>query len=116
MLLNLIHTPAELMARAVRDHLADCLVTLPALAAEGNPPSLHFFVGNLTSIRKEIFPALEGAYERWLATGETAPLAAIAEQGRVHWEHVARSMMDLHREAGAESARLIPELVDKSFL
>jgi hypothetical protein len=100
----------------VRDHLADCLVTLPALAADGNPPSLHFFLGNLTSMRKEIFPGLEQAYAKWLATGETASLSAIAARGRNHWMGVARSMMDLHQEAGAESGRFIRELVDKSFL
>ena len=33
MLLDLAETPAELMARAVRDHLADCLVTLPRIGA-----------------------------------------------------------------------------------
>jgi hypothetical protein len=116
MLLDLAHTPAEVMARAVRDHLADCLVTLPALAAEGSPPSMHFFIGNLTSMRKEIFPSLELAYAEWLATGDTGPLTAIAEAGCIHWMGVARSMMDLHRELGARSAQRMREAVDESYL
>jgi hypothetical protein len=116
MLLDLAHTPAEVMARAVRDHLADCLVTLPALAAEGNPASLHFFLGNLTSMRQQIFPGLERAYEAWLATGDAESLATVAEAGGVHWMGVARSMMDLHRQAGTQSVQRIGEVVAESFL
>lgn len=116
MLNDLVRTPAELMARAVRDHLADCLVTLPALAEEGNPASLHFFLGNLTNMRKEIFPGLERAYEDWLASDDTEPLVTIAEAGGVHWEQVALGMMNLHREGGSGSAQGIRELVEGSFL
>jgi hypothetical protein len=61
MLLDLSQTPAEIMARAVRDHLADCLVTLPALAEATDPALLHFYVGNLTAMRKEVFPGLLAA-------------------------------------------------------
>jgi len=116
MLIDLVRTPAELMARAVRDHMADCLVTLPALAEEGNPASLHFFLGNLTNMRKEIFPGLERAYADWLASDDTEPLAAIAETGRVHWERVAFGMMGLHREGGSGMADRIRKLVEASFL
>lgn len=116
MLMDLVHTPAELMARAVRDHLADCLTTLPALAAEGDAASLHFFLGNLTNMRKQIFPGLELAYEEWLANDDTEPLTAIAEAGWSHWERVARAMMDLHDETGTAADKGIRALVDASFL
>ncbi len=116
MLLDLVHTPTELMARAVRDHLADCLITLPALATAGNQASLHFLLGNLTSMRKEIFPGLELAYAKWLASGDTEPLAAIAEAGRDHWYRVARSMLALHRQSGAEVAVRMRELVAENYL
>lgn len=116
MLMDLIHTPAELMARAVRDHLADCLVTLPALTAEGAAPSIHFFFGNLTSMRKEIFPGLDRAYLRWLATSDAEPLAAVARAGAAHWERLARGMMDVHRDAGPGTAQHISELVNGSRL
>jgi len=116
MLLDLVQTPAELMARAVRDHLADCLVTLPVLVAGGAEESVHFFLGNLTNMRKEIFPGLERAYREWLETGDTEPLAAIAAAGRDHWERVARAMMDLHREAGDQAPKRLQGLVNESFL
>ena len=116
MLMDLVHTPAELMVRAVRDHLADCLITLPALAAEGDAASLHFFLGNLTNMRKQIFPGLELAYQEWLASDDAAPLTAIAEVGRLHWERVARAMMDLHDGTGTGADKGIRTLVDASFL
>jgi len=116
MLLDLVHTPAEIMARAVRDHLADCLVTLPALAEEGDPASLHFYVGNLANMRKEIFPGLQRAYEEWRRVGDTEPLVAIAGLGRAHWERVAMSMLELHEAYGSESAKPIQRLVVGSYL
>ncbi len=66
MLLDLGKTPAELMARAVRDHLADCMNTLPELVRQGSAASIHFYLGNLNNMRKLIFPGLGGAYQEWL--------------------------------------------------
>ncbi|HIP53491.1 MAG TPA: hypothetical protein EYH03_05720, partial [Chromatiales bacterium] len=40
MVLSLAHTPGELMARAVRDHLADCRMTLPRLVERGQDASI----------------------------------------------------------------------------
>ena len=117
MLLELAHTPAELMARAVRDHLADCLTTLPALAETGDAPSLHFYVGNLSNMRNEIFPGLRRAYSEWSETLDSEPLAAIAELGRSHWERLAHDMMNLYR--GTEDipvAEQIQELVKQRYL
>lgn len=132
MLLDLGQTPAEIMARAVRDHLADCLVTLPALAESADPVSLHFYVGNLSGMRKEVFPGLLDAYRAWLAEtdgapaapgssrGRTAPhtsrFAALAEHGRDHWEGVARAMLDLYRTRGPEAAEPIRALVESHRL
>ena len=112
MLLDLIQTPAEIMARAVRDHLADCLVTLPALAETGDAPSLHFYLGNLSHMRRAIFPAVEAAYDNWLAGEGTADLAAVAARGRDHWDTLARAMLDLHNDLGPAAAGPIRDLVE----
>ena len=104
LLLALVRTPAELMARAVRDHIADCTRTLPMLVESGRDASIHFFAGNLTAMRRDIFPGLQQAYEAWRATGDVAPLAAIAEKGREHWTGVAEELLDLHRCYGPDVA------------
>jgi hypothetical protein len=116
MLIDLIYTPAELMARAVRDHLADCLVTLPALAGQGRDASLHFYIGNLTHMRKDIFPRLQGAYSEWHRTGERERIAAVAEVGRSYWEELARAMLAIHRDNPEEAAERIQLLVGNSHL
>jgi hypothetical protein len=113
MLLDLAGTPAEIMARAVRDHLADCLVTLPALAESGEPASLHFYVGNLTAMRREVFPSLLAAYQDWWEEGgDPRAFSTLAERGGAHWDAVARAMIDLHRDRGPGSARPIATLVE----
>ena len=114
MLMDLIHTPAELMARAVRDHLADCLTTLPELARGGDDASLHFYVGNLTHMRKDLFPGLEQAYDSWRHSGDTNTILAIAARGREHWERLAMSMLEQHAQSGPDAADAIRELVESN--
>ncbi len=114
MLLELVGTPAELMARAVRDHLADCLVTLPALAQRGAPPSIHFYLGNLSPMRREIFPGLEQVYDGWRETGSTELLAKLACDGQTHWVRLAQRLMEV--PAGGAAAGEIGRLVHASYL
>ena len=128
MLLDLSQTPAELMARAVRDHLADCLVTLPALADAADSASIHFYLGNLTGMRKEIFPGLLDAYRAWMGLGgegavgsrpasrDASAFSILAERGRDHWEGLALTLLDLYRRLGVESAGPIRALVESSRL
>ena len=71
MLMDMAHTQSELMARAVRDHLADCISSLPMLAESNRAPLIHFFMGNLSGMRKLLFPALQQAYDFWLDSGST---------------------------------------------
>jgi len=116
MLLDLALTPAELMARAVRDHLADCRRTLPMLAGQGEAASIHFFAGNLNAMRRKLFPALDTAYRAWLDTGELHPLAELAARGAEHFAALAEDMLALHRREGADAARPMAELVESRSL
>ena len=54
---------AEIVARAVRDNLADCLVTLPAILEQDDDASLHFWFANFDGLRRGLFPRLAAAYE-----------------------------------------------------
>ena len=110
MLLDLAGTPAELAARAVRDHLADCLCTLPGLATTGRDSSVHFYRGNLTGFRELLFPAFAEAYGAWLEDGSPAHLERVAKAGEAHWKGMAGEVLDLHGERGAEAAPAIAEL------
>ena len=116
MLLDLNQTPAELMARAVRDHLADCLHTLPLLLEDGREPSLHLFVANLGAMRKQLFPSLVEAYRSWLRDGDPSPLRTLTDRGRGHWHDLARRMLALHARHGEQAAAPIAAEVEAASL
>lgn len=88
---------AELLVRAVRDHLADCLVTLPTLIEREAQGSLHFYMANLSGLRRALFPALGTAYEGWLARRDLRSLARIAATGAEHWTERALKLVDIWR-------------------
>lgn len=113
MLASLPRSRLELMARAVRDHLADALSTLPALLQQEHAASLHFYFGNLSGMRKQIYPALLQAYHHWVECGDLADLQQQVEAGRHHWLQVAGELMQLHegrvRKAWTDMETLIEQ-------
>jgi len=93
---------AELVARAVRDNLADCLVTLPALLAQPDDASLHFWFANFDGMRRELFPRLAAAYEK-VSHGDT-PLREAVAAGSAHWSDAARQLLTMGEAAIAALA------------
>jgi hypothetical protein len=93
MLVGLEDRRAEILARAVRDNLADCLSTLPALLERNARASLHFWFSQLDGMRRELFPALAAAYPEWRDSGSPAALAETVRAGAAHWERVAIDLM-----------------------
>jgi hypothetical protein len=94
MLAGLQDRRVETLARAVRDNLADCLSTLPALLERDAQASLHFWFSHLDGMRREIFPALAAAYAAWRDSGSAAALAETVRSGAAHWERSARSLLE----------------------
>lgn len=111
LLASLPYSQAELMARAVRDHLADCLSTLPGLLTHTpNSPSLHFYFANLRGMRQELFPALQSTYEHWVAQDDPEPLHELVQRGAEHWRGVAEEMVALFRTHGEDCQPHVEEL------
>ncbi len=81
MIAGLVGKRAEIFARAVRDNLADCLVTLPGLLARGGPDALHFWFATFEGLRRELFPALATAYAQGADRGAAVEQAARAGRG-----------------------------------
>jgi len=96
----LLHSRAEIMARAVRDLYADCLSTLPGLVQRGDPAALHFHIANFVGMRRKLFPELAVAYRTWVETGSPAELKRAAESGTRRWRHLAREMLLSHARHG----------------
>jgi hypothetical protein len=88
---------AELLLRAVRDHLADCMVTLPTLLERDAVGSLHFYLANLSGLRRALFPSLPQAYEAWLADHDRSRLADLVARAEAHWLDRARQLVALYR-------------------
>lgn len=99
MLSTLARTQAEIMLRAVRDHLADSITTLPALLKDNKPASIHFYFGNMTAMRKHLAPALIEAYEYWHKTNDLSPLQTLAEQSQSHWQDLAEAVIVLFEKS-----------------
>ena len=102
---------AELVARALRDNLADCLVTLPTLLDRGAARSIHFWFSNFDGIRRELFPRLADTYAAWCEGNQGAFAAAIAA-GREHWLDRCVLALSLHRDRGAGAESPIAGLLD----
>jgi hypothetical protein len=110
------HCRAELMMRAVRDHLSDALSTLPGLLEEAEPASLHFYVANLTSIRKILFPSLLAAYDHWDRTGDLDRLMRLLEAARRHWMRIAQEIIALYDADHGNLQQEITTLVENNTL
>ena len=116
LLLDVAGTPAELMVRAVRDHIADCTRTLPMLVEQQRVASIHFFAGNLSAMRREIFPGLNKAYEEWRQDGDLESLTSMAGLGRRHWLGVAEELLELHQNYGADAGQPVAQLISANRL
>ena len=88
-----VRTPAETHARAVRDLLADCLSTLPALIARENVPALHFHFATFDAPRRELFPQALAAYEEFARGGSLTPLERVAAEGAERFLAEARALL-----------------------
>jgi hypothetical protein len=108
------HCKAELMMRAVRDHLADALSTLPGLLDEAEPASIHFYFANLTSLRKMLFPSLLDAYAHWEQTGKPDRLEQLTEAGRSHWMSLAQAIVALNGAREGDLQHEITTLVESN--
>jgi len=97
-------TRGEIALRAVRDLLADCLSTLPALVERGNAPALHFHFATFDAPRREMFPQALEAYEAYARDGDPALLRRAAREGAERWLETARGLLAL--SPGARAAAL----------
>lgn len=94
MLMSIMGNKAEFIARAVRDHLADALCTLPWLIESNNEPSLHFYFGNFTGLRKLLFPEAQHAYQQWSLSGDKDALLKISDEAASRWQREAEQLLD----------------------
>ena len=113
---DITFTQAEIMARAVRDHYADTLHTLPSLIESNNQASIHFYFANLTQMRKHIFPSLMDAYNRWCENKDINTIKETVTTSLDHWQNIAEQMLVLHQQNAKHCSAKIEKLVNENHI
>jgi hypothetical protein len=116
MLAGLSRSRPEIMIRAVRDHLADALSTLPGLVANGEDAALHFYFANLPNMHKHLFPSLVEAYASWLDRGRRSSIEKLIPKSESHWSALSRRILEIHRARPADIAGQLQNLVENNKL
>jgi hypothetical protein len=98
LLARLAERRAEALLRAVRDHLADCLVTLPTLIERDAQPSLHAWFASLDGLRRELYPRAVAAYAAWRRGEGMKEIEAAVRAGAQHWRVVGAELLAQHRD------------------
>lgn len=112
MIMSFSSRKSIVLARSIRDNLADCLSTLPELIKNGQACSLHFYFSNLDGLRRSLFPRLVEAYEHWRDTGDISLLQATVESGRAHWQWAAQHLLTTWQQDPTSSQVVIDNWVE----
>lgn len=94
----------ELLARSIRDNLADCLSTLPVLIERQAWCSLHYYMAEFDGLRYVLFPHLATAYQNWRDNHSPDALRSAVAAGQTHWLRQAETLLAIYRNdpQGAE--------------
>ncbi|HFD32763.1 MAG TPA: hypothetical protein ENJ28_08685 [Gammaproteobacteria bacterium] len=95
LLYSLPHSKASIMLRAIRDHLADSLTTLPALLTLDSAPSWHFYFGNLNNMRKDLCPSLIKGYDEWHEKGSLSKMSRLVDVAQQHWLSLCQQVLEI---------------------
>jgi hypothetical protein len=91
----------EIALRAVRDLLADCLVTLPQLLARDARASLLFWYASFDGLRRQLAPELAEPFGAAPERIDCAALAAAARTGAARWLEQARALCAAWQRGGS---------------
>jgi len=91
----------ELTLRAIRDVLADCLVTLPNLIARETSASLLFWFATFDGLRRALAPSLAEAYRAEAGQLDLAALDRAAQTARDRWLTTALELCITWRSGGS---------------
>jgi len=116
LLFSLPQSTASIMLRAIRDHLADSLTTLPALLLSNSAPSWHFYFGNLNNMRKDLFPSIIKGYNEWHETGSLSKIGDIIAQGQEHWLQLCQEILQINEPNIKSQQTEIQNLIERNRL
>ena len=91
------HTPVELLARAIKDILADTSESgvLHHIVSRQKAPCLAFYTAFLDGLAKELFPELRPAFTTFMTTGQWTLIEDAIETCFLNAQKKARMMTDI---------------------
>lgn len=93
------HTPIELLARSVKDLLADTndYGTLRFIIRERKASSLAFYVAFLDGLMKELFPEIKDAFKKFIKTQDWNIIEDAVDTGYLTAQGYAEKMSYIHQ-------------------
>lgn len=116
LMLKLLGGKAEILARAIRDNLADSLTTLPYLLNQDNPAPIHFYFANLAHLRKQLFPTAVQAYRNWTKSNDRSELEDLIPQAAHHWNSLISQSLAIADASPQNPAPDIIQLIENDPL
>ena len=116
LLFSLPQSKASIMLRAIRDHLADSLTTLPSLLEKNSPASWHFYFGNLNNMRKDLYPSLIKGYDEWYKTGSLSKMMEVIKDGKQHWSKLCIQVLQINQADIKKQQIEIQNLIENNRL
>lgn len=113
------HSPVELLARGLKDLLADTHPrgTLHHLIENRNFAALGFYTAFLDGMLKELFPQLRKAFMDFTKTGNWRIIKAAAIEGHQHAKNVTAEMIDLYKKGkNKNQMRWAKEQIERRLL
>ena len=92
----------ELMLRGVKDFYADSIMTLPALIDQKRIPSIHFYAGNMSAMRKEICPSFMKMYKDWCQDDDVNKFRQWIHESKLHWHKIMTEILKMHEQKKSE--------------
>ena len=112
---ELPHSGLELKLRAIKDHIADAISTLPGLLEKENIPALHFYFANFTGMRKEIFPEAVDAYNEWVNTKNLNVIEKLSNMGKTRWLDIASRIKQSYLEEQTVNIKNVDFLLNNLY-
>ena len=116
MVSSLPRSRTEMMARAVKDLLADALSTLPGLIENQSHASMHFYAANLLAMRKELYPSFFAHYQEWCDDHDDHGLKQLVAKSTQHWLATAQLMLDHYRRHDVHRLKDLEQLIGQQRL
>lgn len=116
LLQNIQHPKLELLLRAIRDLYADSISTLPKIIQQGDEASLYFYIGNLSYLRKDLYPKLLASYEQWQETKDFKHIQTQLSGDCDHWLNICLQALKLTNEHPVQAEKDLISYIENQKL